>query len=563
MKAVLAIAALSIASLPLSAGTLRVRLWSQHPPARLHVTSAAHAEWRACAGCRAHAVQSLELQAKGAKLETAGSSSASILLDGSYELMADAVAVHLDWPTEIHAAGGRLIVILTIPLEDYVAAVVTGEAGGITQPEALNAMAVAARTYAVHFRGRHSARGYDLCDSTHCQDLRLAVSSPRSRDAALRTEGELLWFRGTPAATYYHRSCGGATEDGTIFQPGHSTAPPYLRSHADPYCVRNSADEWRGEAGKHELGEALRRAGLPVTGDLQSVAVTSRSNTGRVQTLRLESGHAVAVPSVAFRFAVGRTLGWQVIRSEAYQITDLGDRLAFFGRGQGHGVGLCQTGAAVMASEGHSYREILAFYYPGTQLGINAQGLRWTLLSGERLEMLTTDPAQDRQWMEPATRALRRIEQRAGWTATQTPQLRIFPTVAAFRDSTGEPGWVAASTRGRTIRLQPPHLLRLAGTLDSTLAHEFAHFLFETRARPGLPLWFREGLVMWIAGEPRPAPSNTLSPEDLEHRLRAPLSQQELRHTYAEAHARVNSLIDRYGAATVMGWVEKRGNAPF
>ena len=69
--------------------------------------------------------------------------------------------------------------------------------------------------------------------------------------------------------------------------------------------------------------------------------------------------------------------------------------VSFTGRGSGHGVGLCQIGAEVMGEEGKSYREILAYYYPGTKLSTAAEGITWRKLTGEKVEVLTTRPAQD------------------------------------------------------------------------------------------------------------------------------------------------------------------------
>ena len=77
-----------------------------------------------------------------------------------------------------------------LPLEDYLAHVLTGEVNTLNSPEALRAMAVSVRTYALHHLGRHEAEGYDLCDTTHCQDLRLGVDVRASlREAADHTEG--------------------------------------------------------------------------------------------------------------------------------------------------------------------------------------------------------------------------------------------------------------------------------------------------------------------------------------------------------------------------------------
>ncbi len=68
-----------------------------------------------------------------------------------------------------------------------------------------------------------------------------------------------------------------------------------------------------------------------------------------------------------------------------------------------------------------------------------------------------------------------------------------------FRDATGEPGWVAAATRGQTIQTQPADVLKQAGTLESTLRHELLHMLIEAHAKPGTPVWFREGLVLYLS----------------------------------------------------------------
>jgi stage II sporulation protein D len=134
----------------------------------------------------------------------------------------------------------------------------------------------------------------------------------------------------------------------------------------------------------------------------------------------------------------------------------------------------------------------------------------------------------------------------------------VYPTVAAFRDATGEPGWVAASTRGRTIRLQPTDVLRDAGTLESTLRHESLHVLVESHAKPGTPLWFREGLVLYLAQANGGTRANVTfeSVAALEKALRAPASEQELRQAYAEAQSRVAKLAREHGKETLVNWLQ-------
>src|SRR5690242_17531281 len=90
-------------------------------------------------------------------------------------------------------------VTLAMPLEHYVAGVLAGESTVFRSDEALNAMAVAARTYAVRMRGRHRAEGYDFCATTHCQRVEPDAITPRLEAIAAATAGELLWFEGKPA----------------------------------------------------------------------------------------------------------------------------------------------------------------------------------------------------------------------------------------------------------------------------------------------------------------------------------------------------------------------------
>ena len=239
-------------------------------------------------------------------------------------------------------------------------------------------------------------------------------------------------------------------------------------------------------------------------------------------------------------------------------MSDEGTRVTFHGRGSGHGVGLCQIGAEVMGEEGHSYHEILAFYYPGTKLGVSAQGTPWQQLANEDVELLTTQPERDRALLTVATRYAHESEESTGLVYRSAPRLKVYATVAAFRNATGEPGWVAASTRGRTIQLQPPDVLRQAGTLESTIHHELLHMLIESYTHPGTPLWFREGLVLYLAG-PKPQTSAFASFDNvaaLEKALRAPASEEQLRAAYAEAQSRVAQLARQHGNQALLDWVQ-------
>ena len=454
-------------------------------------------------------------------------------------------------PATLKVRAGTTIV--DVPLERYVAATLAGESGGFRSEEALKAMAVAIRTYAVRFRGRHAADGYDLCATPHCQRVDLTAITPRMEAIAQATAGELLWFDGKPAVAWYSSDCGGVTEDGEALWPGLGAS--YLTRHPDPYCTRAGGGGWQWRISPQIVLDVLGRAQLRGPAVLERVAIAQRTASGRARELVLSGGgESVRISASAFRFAMGRALGWNSVRSDRYEITDHG--LLLQGTGSGHGVGLCQTGADQMGVEGHSYREILAFYYPGTALGLTARDISWTRLGGETVTLLTTRPDRDRVVLAVAERQVREAQARPAGRGTQPTEnrwlapleIRVYPDVETFRNATGEPGWVAAFTAGRRIHLQP---LNDRGTLESTLRHEVLHVMLESQARVGTPMWFREGLVGYLAGEH--APATHLPPADAQLRQRTDAAQA--RQAYAAATGTVKSLVARYGEGAVMGWL--------
>jgi stage II sporulation protein D len=542
--------------------TVRVRLWYLHPPRELRIRAdAGRAQMRTCATCKTSDITSSAVRAAASKIEVEGSKSAlaELRVTGAYQMNAAGdPPLRADFPIEIRASESHLLITAFMPMEEYIAGVLAGETGNFKSDEALKAMAVAARTYAMHFGGRHALEGFDFCDTTHCQDLRIAGIDAHLRRIADATAGEVLWYDGEPAATYYHANCGGTTEDGRFILGNNEPRAPFLVQHSDQYCVRNGSTQWRSEVAKRELQRALAADGIIVPGTLRAVSVLHRTPSGRVEFLRVSGSAALTVPALTFRSAVGRHIGWDRLKSNWYDVSDAGDRIAFHGRGSGHGVGLCQVGAEVMGEEGHSYSEILAFYYPGTRLGVSAQGIAWQQFANEDVVLLTTRPDRDRSLLPLTTGFVHEAEESTGLIYRASPRLKIYPTVAAFRNSTGEPGWVAASTRGRTIQMQPADVLREAGTLESTIRHELLHMLIDSYALPGTPLWFREGLVLYLGSPNAPStPTGKFADlQSLEEALRSPTSEEELRRAYSDARARVAQLARQHGKEALLGWVQ-------
>src|SRR5207249_8098694 len=125
--------------------------------------------------------------------------------------------------------------------------------------------------------------------------------------------------------------CGGAAEAAALVWP--DLTAPYLKRHDDPYC-RNSTG-WTAAIPKQELRRALETSGIRVTPWLDSLRIVERTASGRA--LRLQSGGLV-ISASSLRFAVGRALGWNRIRSDLYELSDSGATFKFEGRGSGHGV---------------------------------------------------------------------------------------------------------------------------------------------------------------------------------------------------------------------------------
>jgi stage II sporulation protein D len=260
-----------------------------------------------------------------------------------------------------------------------------------------------------------------------------------------------------------------------------------------------------------------------------------------------------------FRLAVGRSLGWNRILSTWFEVTRQGDRFLFHGRGSGHGVGLCQAGAAAMAADGQSGSHILAQYFPGAAVADETSGLSWQSVRGQGFVLETPDPA-DAAFLPSLSRALVEAENRSGLTPTRVYTIRSFPSTPAYRDATLAPGWVAAFTEGDWIGVQPLRTLAGRKMLVSILRHEFLHALVESQSAAHTPLWLREGLVeAWsnaAAGDPAQAGRPpALQPGEVDHALAhaANEAQSETAHRAAGWYAA--RLLNRFGRDQVLAWL--------
>ena len=563
---------------------VRVRLYTARPPDALTVRGlGGDVHWRLCALCAESAGRELSVRAGD---ERDGS---EIFVTGHYELRpASGPLFSGSYPARIEQSAGRLLVTVTMPLEEYVAAALMAESGDFENVESQKAMAVAARTYAMRFLGQHARDGFDFCDTTHCQVFGWKGANGAVRDAVAGTRGEVLRFEGRLAQTFYHQNCGGMVAAAHEAWP--SVTEAYLTSHADRFCAARGVMKWESAIRVADLDRALRAAGLTMPAGWRTIEVASRSESGRAQRLKISGGGGGVAPISAstFRFAVDRELGWNKIRSDLYDMRNVGEQIIFSGRGSGHGVGMCQAGAEEMAREGKNYREILNFYYPRTELGAaaaitaksgaelvattgtprngtqaqagaqagTAESTKWQTRSSERVELLSTQPETDSVLLPIAQRILKADEETIGWKAVAGVRLQVYATMDLYRDTTGQPGWVAASTRGKTIRLQPLAELQKRSIVESTLRHEIFHVLVEAKARAATPLWLREGIVLFLSNPGVAATSDpAMNDEEIDAVLRQPRNREEVRKAYAAAQNRVGALVEERGKETVLGWL--------
>lgn len=280
-------------------------------------------------------------------------------------------------------------VVNRAPLEFYVQSVVAAELGFLapSDREAVHAQAIASRTYAIRYRGRRQALGFDVYATVADQVYGgVEVEKPEITAAARRTAGQILTYRGEPIQALFHSTCGWSTEAaGEVFENG---GAPYLRAvrdrsgrgRGDYYCAISPRFRWREEWDGATLNAILAQT-LPAAlgaaaanlGRVTNIRAGKTTPTGRLAELVVETtGGTFTVPGQRIRDVLRPASDRQLL-STLFQlfVERRGDelvRVVAAGAGYGHGVGMCQFGAVGRARAGQDYRRILAVYYPGTKV---------------------------------------------------------------------------------------------------------------------------------------------------------------------------------------------------
>lgn len=452
-------------------------------------------------------------------------------------------AVQVAGPTTIRLgvlqASGRARV-QSLPLEDYVARVLAGEGQPRAADAAQEALAIAVRTFALANRNRHRREGYDLCDSTHCQVVRDATAT--TKRAAEATAGQLLQHDGAPAFVFYSAWCGGRSARPSEVWPG-AEDYAFEPSRVDDACQDEPA--WATELEAGDIERALRSTGLRGT-RLRDLRVASRSASGRVARLRVDGFTPNEVAADDLRLAIGRLVGWQHVKSTAFELQRTGRGYRFSGRGFGHGVGLCVVGAGHRAAAGASVADILGFYYPGLTIG-HLDGRRLTTAAptravpesrpveaGMQLALPAADAGERAALVTLLGRARDEIARQANVAAPASIRVTVHPSVESFGRATGQPWWVSGATLGTAIDLLPLSILRQQGQLERTIRHEVAHALIDATLA-SRPMWVREGAAFYFAAPDAPAPAGRRPACPTDAELLRPVSAGAQREAYARA----------------------------
>lgn len=462
-----------------------------------------------------------------------------------------------------------LTVVNDVPLEEYVTSVVSSEMSATCPPELLKAHAVISRSWLkgpaaravvppppsasgelLRWYGREAHADFEVCADDHCQRYQgiTKAISPAAAEAVRATAGEMLLYGGEVCDARFSKCCGGLTEryatawddaevpylvsfpDG-LDGPAPADLEAFLRASPAAFC--NTTDtallarilpgfdqetrdfyRWTVTYGAAELGEIVAaRLGVDL-GPIVALEPLARGPSGRIFRLRITGGRGSLV--VGKELEIRRALSRSHLYSSAFVVeseTGTGGETRFVlrGGGWGHGVGLCQIGAAVMAERGFGYRAILAHYYPGTSVGavplpereitgpldLDARSLRLlethSILNVLNVVVLRIGDVGDLVG-DAATADALMARVRAGHAALDDPERTVAALAKTREVRDAVLAWIAAAGEGRTGPLREEldlHAANLASAFDvlATRAAELG------RRAPGTEPWVRRALA--------------------------------------------------------------------
>ncbi len=312
---------------------------------------------------------------------------------------------NMQWPLFFRIGDdGGLVAVGEIPLETYLVGVVSSEMNPDFPDEALKSQAIASRSYTLANLGLcHPESLYDMCSNSHCQSFKgPAHWHPAAHSAVNATHGVVLRTKDGICEAPTHPVCGGFTEGQNLFWSlraretllydgpkdkasyrslrGESIVSEWISSHPDVYCnpdrsalplfFKNvqSGFRWEVYVTRHALEALVLQNSGEDIGTLYDILPKERSESGRLSEIEILGSRKNL--RICDAFHIRRILSWNMLKSSCFVVeADMGDDgiplgFSFIGAGQGHGIGLCQAGAAALALKGMQCREILAHYFP-------------------------------------------------------------------------------------------------------------------------------------------------------------------------------------------------------
>ncbi|MCX6644925.1 MAG: SpoIID/LytB domain-containing protein [bacterium] len=285
--------------------------------------------------------------------------------------------------------GKNILVVNTLPLEEYLLGVVPAEMDPSWPEEALITQAIVSRTYAIFNLKRYDGRGFDIADDQRSQRYGgISVETAKTTEVVQNSVNKIITFNSRLASVVFHAESGGQTASNLDVWP-HSGDIPYLAGTSDALGVMDFSagghyDSWSNLASFEDLRAALNQDGETFVGSyLSSITVLGRSENGRVQSIDILGEKNPVVSAMTFINVLNQRIREDFIPSNQFTISFENGSYRFSGSGKGHGVGLSQWGTYVRASNDQGYEFIIQQYFPGTEISeIPTEGIEVVHNSG-------------------------------------------------------------------------------------------------------------------------------------------------------------------------------------
>jgi len=283
---------------------------------------------------------------------------------------------------KVFADNNLISVVNSLSLEDYLKGVLPLEmptGNNNENYEALKAFAICARTYSLNKLSENKTT-FDVYIDTRDQVYGGVESEKEITNRAVdETRDLILTYNGQPAVTYYSAACGGHTENVKDVFPTNGKDLPYLSGVKDgdePYCSIAPKFNWVEEYTEQTFLSRLKAAGQidNINYEIDDIQVASRFESGRVNELDITLKSAdgddkiVSLYGNNIRSVIRNANNSGILRSNLFDISMDDGIVTITGKGNGHGVGLCQWGSIYLSRIGWNYKDILSHYFPGTQI---------------------------------------------------------------------------------------------------------------------------------------------------------------------------------------------------